>query len=64
MQAMANVTRIANENNIKGRGRCAPEGLNCTLSGSAKGIRAFCQGLRDWDATFNETDFKVHGCAS
>ena len=59
---MATVTRFAQEHNIKGRGRCAPEGLNCTLSGSALGVRAFCQALRDWNATFKETDFKV--CAS
>jgi predicted sulfurtransferase len=56
---MASVTRIAAEHNIKGRGRCAPEGLNCTLSGSAAGVRAFCQSLRDWNTTFKETDFKV-----
>lgn len=43
---------------VNGRGRCAPEGLNCTLTGPAAGIRAFCQGLRDYDPIFNNTDFK------
>jgi hypothetical protein len=57
--AMATVTEIANKNGIKGRGRCAPEGLNCTLSGSAEGIRAFCMGLRAWNSTFEGTDFKL-----
>jgi len=57
--AMFNVTSIANEHGIKGRGRCAPEGLNCTLSGSAAGVRAFCMGLRAWNKIFEETDFKI-----
>jgi len=40
-------------------GRCAAEGLNCTLTGQAKDLRAFCQGLRDWNPIFEETDFKI-----
>lgn len=44
---------------IQGRGRVAPEGLNCTLSGSPQGIRAFCEGLRVMDPLFLETDFKL-----
>ena len=39
--------------------RCAPEGLNCTLTASANDIRAFCYALRQWDPMFNETDFKL-----
>lgn len=44
---------------ITGRGRVAPEGLNCTLSGSPQGIRDFCCGLRTMDPLFEETDFKL-----
>ena len=44
---------------VCGRGRLAREGINCTLSGSAESVRAFCQGLRDWKPDlFNNTDFK------
>jgi len=39
--------------------RCAAEGLNCTLSGSAQGVRDFCMGLRAWNPVFEETDFKI-----
>mmetsp|Transcript_60610 Transcript_60610/g.83183 ORF Transcript_60610/g.83183 Transcript_60610/m.83183 type:complete len:493 (-) Transcript_60610:81-1559(-) len=56
--AMKTVLALATEREVNGRGRCAPEGLNCTLSGSAEGVRAFCQALRDWNPIFNETDFK------
>jgi len=37
----------------------APEGLNCTLTGSPAGIRSFCGDLREWDEIFRETDFKI-----
>jgi predicted sulfurtransferase len=53
------VIKLAQKHKINGRGRCAPEGLNCTLSGSAADIRAFCLGLRSWDKTFEQTDFKI-----
>ncbi|KAK3261871.1 hypothetical protein CYMTET_29243 [Cymbomonas tetramitiformis] len=53
------VLRIAKENDINGRGRIAPEGLNCTLSGYAQNIRNFCSALRSWNTIFNETDFKL-----
>jgi predicted sulfurtransferase len=44
---------------ITGRGRCAAEGLNCTLTGPPEALRRFCNGLREWQpALFNETDFK------
>ncbi|VEU44646.1 unnamed protein product, partial [Pseudo-nitzschia multistriata] len=33
---------------MTGRGRIAPEGVNCTLTGpSAERVRGFCQALRD-----------------
>ena len=54
-KALCFVTEAAKKNGICGRGRCAPEGLNCTLSGSADGIRAFCMALRGWDKIFEET---------
>lgn len=57
--ALKNVIALAEKNGITGRGRCAPEGLNCTLSGSPQGVRDFCQGLRDWNPLYNETDFKL-----
>lgn len=54
------VINLAKKHDVTGRGRCAPEGLNCTLTGSATGIRAFCYGLREWKPElFNETDFKL-----
>ena len=37
--AMKAITDLAASHDIKGRGRCAPEGLNCTLTGSAAGVR-------------------------
>uniref|UniRef100_A0A6U9YBI8 Rhodanese domain-containing protein n=1 Tax=Pseudo-nitzschia australis TaxID=44445 RepID=A0A6U9YBI8_9STRA len=57
--ALNKVTEFAKAHNVTGRGRCAPEGLNCTLTASANDIRAFCYALRDWDPAFNETDFKL-----
>jgi predicted sulfurtransferase len=44
---------------IAGRGRVAPEGLNCTLSGTPAQIRLFCQALREHDPLFLQTDFKL-----
>jgi predicted sulfurtransferase len=57
--ALNYVLNLAREHGVNGRGRCAPEGLNCTLSGSAEGVRAFCEGLRSWHPAFWETDFKI-----
>lgn len=57
--ALNKVTEFAKAYKVTGRGRCAPEGLNCTLTASANDIRAFCYALRDWDPSFNETDFKL-----
>jgi predicted sulfurtransferase len=43
-----------------GRLRCAKEGFNGTLTGSAAGIRAFCQDLREYEPQhFGNTDFKL-----
>jgi predicted sulfurtransferase len=56
---------------ITGRGRIAPEGVNCTLTApTSKLIRSFCQSLRDdWNIgddksnddtkLFHDTDFKI-----
>jgi len=44
---------------ITGRGRVAPEGVNCTLSGSPTKVRQFCQALREYNAIFLDTDFKL-----
>ncbi|OEU13933.1 hypothetical protein FRACYDRAFT_188473 [Fragilariopsis cylindrus CCMP1102] len=57
--ALNKVTELALTHQVTGRGRCAPEGLNCTLTASANDIRAFCYALRQWDPMFNETDFKL-----
>jgi hypothetical protein len=58
-KAIHEIIQIATKHSITGRGRCAPEGLNCTLTGSANDIRAFCYALRGWDPMFQETDFKL-----
>jgi predicted sulfurtransferase len=57
--ALNKVTELATFYKVTGRGRCAPEGLNCTLTASANDMRAFCYALREWDPAFNETDFKL-----
>ncbi len=56
--ARKTVTQLAEKYNVTGRGRCAPEGLNCTLTAGAKDIRLFCDALREWNPIFKETDFK------
>jgi len=60
--ALNKVTELAMIHNVTGRGRCAPEGLNCTLTAYANDIRAFCYALREWDPVFYETDFKLEDC--
>mmetsp|Transcript_19338 Transcript_19338/g.41960 ORF Transcript_19338/g.41960 Transcript_19338/m.41960 type:complete len:561 (+) Transcript_19338:60-1742(+) len=58
--ALNKVTELATFNKVTGRGRCAPEGLNCTLTADPNDLRAFCYALRKWDpALFNPTDFKL-----
>jgi predicted sulfurtransferase len=57
--AVRSVMEMCTAHGISGRGRCAPEGLNCTLTGSPQGVRDFCRALRAWDPVFNNTDFKL-----
>lgn len=57
--AINQITQLANKYEITGRGRCAREGLNCTLTASAVNMRKFCYALREWDPLFHETDFKL-----
>lgn len=58
-RALTFVHELGKKHGVTGRGRCSTEGLNCTLTGTAEGVRAFAQGLRDWDSLFDETDFKI-----
>lgn len=58
-RALRKLMELARDHNVTGRGRVAPEGLNCTLTGPAPGIRAVCLGLRAFDALFENTDFKI-----
>mmetsp|Transcript_23750 Transcript_23750/g.77230 ORF Transcript_23750/g.77230 Transcript_23750/m.77230 type:complete len:545 (+) Transcript_23750:3-1637(+) len=58
-EALRFVINLATRLKVTGRGRCAAEGLNCTLTGSAEAVREFCEGLRAWNKTFLETDFKL-----
>jgi len=58
-KALKTVLELATQHEICGRGRVAPEGLNCTLSGSGAAVRAFCYALRAWDPLFDNTDFKI-----
>jgi len=57
--ALNMVSSLAGTHSITGRGRCAPEGLNCTLTGNATNVREFCYALRAWDPLFHNTDFKL-----
>ena len=52
---------IAQRFGITGRGRVAPEGMNCTLTGRPDSVRQFCQHLRqEYDPQlFQKTDFKL-----
>ena len=40
--AITQISKLAANHNITGRGRCAREGLNCTLTASAENMRKFC----------------------
>ena len=56
----AKVTEFGLRHSICGRGRCAREGLNCTLTGTPQNVRKFCMALRAWKpALFGSTDFKI-----
>ena len=57
--ALKKVIAIGDQNGVKGRGRVAKEGLNCTLTGPPEAIRGFCMGLRAWNPLFENTDFKI-----
>lgn len=57
--ALSFVNALARKHGVTGRGRCAAEGLNCTLTGPAQGVRDMAMGLREWNPIFNETDFKL-----
>jgi len=57
--AIKKIISLGEEFSITGRGRVAPEGVNCTLSGKPEDVRSFCYGLRSWNPVFNETDFKL-----
>jgi len=58
-KALKTVIEIGAKFQITGRGRIAPEGLNCTLSGNANDVRSFCYALREWSPLFHQTDFKL-----
>jgi predicted sulfurtransferase len=58
-KARAFVIGLGEKLGVTGRGRCAAEGLNCTLTGSPDAIRNFANGLRKWNKIFEETDFKL-----
>eukprot|EP00933_Yihiella_yeosuensis_P060558 TRINITY_DN63307_c0_g1_i1.p1 TRINITY_DN63307_c0_g1~~TRINITY_DN63307_c0_g1_i1.p1 ORF type:complete len:528 (-),score=140.07 TRINITY_DN63307_c0_g1_i1:150-1733(-) len=58
-RALTFINELAKKHKVTGRGRCATEGLNCTLTGTAEAVRGFAMGLREWDALFEETDFKI-----
>ena len=57
--ALKKVIEIGTKYQITGRGRVAPEGLNCTLTGKPDDVRKFCYGLREWKDVFKETDIFV-----
>ena len=58
---LKHMTRLGEQYGITGRGRIAPEGVNCTLtSRSPAALRAFVQALREWNpSVFQTTDFKI-----
>jgi predicted sulfurtransferase len=58
-KVLKDVIALATKCQVTGRGRVAPEGLNCTLSGTPSAVRNFCQGLREYHQLFWKTDFKV-----
>jgi predicted sulfurtransferase len=57
--ALHKIAQLARTHVVTGRGRCAPEGLNATLTANALNMRRFCYALRAWDALFEKTDFKL-----
>eukprot|EP00050_Salpingoeca_kvevrii_P001937 m.183504 g.183504 ORF g.183504 m.183504 type:complete len:684 (-) comp10496_c0_seq6:830-2881(-) len=65
-RVVAKCQALAEEGNLQGRCRVAPEGCCGALTGPFERIRDFCQGLRAWKpAHFGSTDFKLaHGLTS
>lgn len=58
-QLMAYLARVAEERQIGGRLRVSTEGINATVSSQgAAPLRALAQDLIQFDATFQQTDFK------
>ena len=59
--AKAFVEEAGQKHGITGRMRVAREGLNCTLTGSYHGIRAWCRELRTFGDRdeFKKTEFKI-----
>ena len=55
------VQKVGEEQGVTGRMRVSHEGLNCTLTGSYEGVRAWCKSLREYEggAYFAETEFKL-----
>lgn len=58
-EAIVTMNSLGKEHSVTGRGRVAPEGVNCTLTGSAENVRNFCYALRSWNKVFENTDFKL-----
>ena len=59
-RALKTFIKLCEAHDLKGRGRCAPEGVNCTLTGGQQQIRSFCTSLREWDSQlFGPVDFKI-----
>ena len=59
-RALKTFIKLCEAHDLKGRGRCAPEGVNCTLTGGQRQIRGFCTALREWDSSlFGPVDFKI-----
>jgi predicted sulfurtransferase len=57
--AMQFCVRVGAELNLGGRMRVAPEGFNCTISGTHAQVRQFAERLRKWKPElFKKTDFK------
>ena len=57
---LAKMEELCHANGVTGRGRVALEGVNCTLTGTPEGARAFCEGMRAHEPrVFGETDFKL-----
>ena len=65
-RALKLFVRIGRRFSMTGRGRIAPEGVNCTLTGpSPEKVRGFCQALRDgWGVVAAADDDNEQGVNS